>query len=87
MSAEKVGAGKPWYVTAAQLDESSRYCTCCGRDLTGHAIRMLELDQRNQTYHDYWDVPEDQSQGCFPFGLACAKKQIKLANAKRASTP
>jgi hypothetical protein len=54
-------------------------CTKCNEPLTGHAIRMLELDQRTQTYHDNGDVPEDRSQGWFPFGLKCAKREIAKA--------
>lgn len=52
-------------------------CTCCNRELYGHACRFLELDQRDQTYHDRMDVPTDRSQGWFPFGLACARRIIK----------
>jgi hypothetical protein len=57
------------------LDHANRYCTCCGRELK-RKFRWLELDQRTDTYHDAGDVPQDRSQGWFPFGLACAKKQI-----------
>ena len=68
----------PWYVTAQQLGPSNadRVCTCCDRDLTGHAVRMLELDQRTNTYHDFGDVPPEESQGWFPFGLKCAKRKL-----------
>lgn len=74
---------KPQYGTYQELSEGERYCTCCERDLSGHAFRWLELDQRTDTYHDFQDVPEDRSQGWFPFGLTCARKKIKEANAKR----
>lgn len=80
---ETVLKSKPLWIAAYELPEGERYCTCCERDLTGHAGRMLELDQRTNTYHDFCDVPEDQSQGWFPFGLACARKKIKQARAKR----
>jgi len=72
---------KPFYCTAASLGEGERYCTCCERDLTGHAVRMLELDQRTDTYHDLGGVPEANSQGWFPFGLTCAKKLVKAHRA------
>lgn len=75
-----------WNIIATDLGESERYCTCCGRDLTGHAARMLELDQRTDTYHDFRDVPGDRSQGWFPFGLTCAKKKIAEALHTRAET-
>lgn len=65
---------KPQFGTFTELSEGERYCTCCKRDLSGHAFRWLELDQRDQTYHDRGDVPPDKSQGWFPFGLQCAKK-------------
>ena len=54
---------KPQYGTFTELSPSERYCTCCGKDLSGHAFRWLELDQRTQTYHDRGDVPADRSQG------------------------
>jgi hypothetical protein len=72
-----------WNIAAYELREGERYCTCCERDLTGGAGRMLELDQRTDTYHDFGDVPEEKSQGWFPFGLTCARKKIKEAKAKR----
>lgn len=73
----------PWWIAAYELGLGNRSCTCCERDLTGHAGRMLELDQRTDTYHDFRDVPEDRSQGWFPFGLTCARKKIKEAAARR----
>lgn len=72
-----------WNIAVTALGEHGRYCTCCERDLTGHAARMLELDQRTDTYHDFRDVPEDKSQGWFPFGLTCAKKKVAEAIAVR----
>jgi len=78
-------ASKPWNMAAYQLPTRERYCTCCDRDLSGGAVRMLELDQRTDTYHDFSDVPEANSQGWFPFGLTCARKKIKEAKAARAN--
>ena len=73
----------PWFRSAVSLGRlSDRYCTCCDHPLKGHAVRMLELDQRTQTYHDFGGVPEDKSQGWFPFGLKCAKNKIEQARAK-----
>jgi len=65
-----------WYMAAYELTEGERYCTCCKRDLSGHSVRMLELDQRTNTFHDFRDVPEDSSQGWFPFGMTCARKLV-----------
>lgn len=73
----------PWYCTAASLGVGNQFCTCCERDLTGHAVRLLELDQRTQTYHDFGGVPADRSQGWFPFGLKCAKKKIAEARGRQ----
>ena len=72
---------KRWNETAERLNEGERFCTCCHRDLSGHAVRMLERDNRIQGFHDFGGVPEDESQGSFPFGLACAKKQLTLSDA------
>ena len=66
----------PHYGTFSELPPSDRYCTCCRRELTGHAFRWLELDQRTNTYHDLGGVPEELSQGWFPFGIQCAKKLV-----------
>jgi hypothetical protein len=55
-------------------------CTCCARSLKGN-VAWLEQDQRDNTYHDRGDVPSDQSQGWFPFGITCATKLNKLARA------
>ncbi len=82
LAAPAFSKAKPWYCTASSLDAAARYCTCCERDLSGGAVRMLELDQRTDTYHDIRGVPEDQSQGWFPFGLTCAKKQLAAHRAK-----
>ncbi len=61
---------------ASEIAESNRYCTECDKRLSGK-VAWLELDQRTDTYHDHGDVPSDQSQGWFPFGLDCAKKLLK----------
>lgn len=74
----------PWFGKSSDLPTSERYCTCCGKELSA-AFRYLELDRRNQTYHDLGNVPADKSQGWFPFGLTCAKKLVKQAAAKAAA--
>lgn len=48
-------------------------CTNCGKPL-GRRIVWLELDQRDGTYHWSRDVPDEFSQGWFPFGLDCAAR-------------
>jgi hypothetical protein len=78
-------AAKPVYGTFSELPEGGRQCTCCERDLSGHAFRWLELDRRTDTYHDLGGVPADKSQGWFPFGLTCAKKLVAAHKAKAAN--
>jgi hypothetical protein len=36
----------------------------------------LELDTVNGTYHEPGSVPPERSQGLFPFGAHCAKKEL-----------
>ena len=48
----------PWYKQA----EFGDTCARCGEALSGR-VRMLELDQRDWTYHERQDVPEEKSQG------------------------
>ena len=67
---------------ASDLRKLERFCTCCEKPLKGK-IRWLELDQRNYTYHDFRDVPEDRSQGWFYFGMTCAKNLVAEAKAAR----
>lgn len=49
-------------------------CQRCGRRLDPDQIVWLEMDQRTDTYVDpaIVRVPDEQSQGCFPFGADCA---------------
>lgn len=63
---------------ASALPTDNHACICCGRRLRGR-FAWLELDQRTDTFHDRGDVPEDRSQGWFPFGLTCARKKLKGA--------
>jgi hypothetical protein len=53
----------------------TEHCTCCGRSLNRKRIAWLELDQRDDTYHARQDIPSEKSQGWFPFGQSCARKQ------------
>lgn len=72
-----------WNCKASDLNEGERYCTCCERDLSGHAVRMLEQNSVTREFHDFKDIPEAESQGWFPFGLKCAEKLVKAAAARR----
>jgi hypothetical protein len=67
---------------ASETEAANRFCTCCERPLGG-TVAWLELDQRTDTYHDFGDVPEECSQGWFPFGMTCARKLLREAEARR----
>lgn len=71
---------------AAEMEASSRMCTACCRPLRGK-IAWLEFDQRIDAYHDFGDVPDDKSQGWFPFGLTCARKAVARASRVLAKAP
>ena len=62
-------------ILANQLTESLRFCTECGKPLSGK-VALLEFNHRTSTYHDYGDVPAEFSQGGFSFGIACARRRI-----------
>ena len=64
------------------MTEDPIRCECCGKVLTG-ALVYLELDQRNNTFHDFGGIPPEKNQGGFPFGAACARKMRRQAKAKR----
>lgn len=51
-------------------------CQRCGKILDHNDIVWLDLDLRDSTYHDI-PLPEEFSQGGFPFGKACAKTVLK----------
>lgn len=61
---------------ASDLAPDQRYCTCCERQLKAK-FAWLELDQRTNTYHDKGGVPAEKSQGWFPFGMTCARNQLR----------
>lgn len=50
------------------------YCEKCGRELNPKRIVWLELNCMTGLYHREGEVPEEDSQGWFPFGPDCAKK-------------
>jgi hypothetical protein len=51
----------------------ANFCECCGKKLDDAKIVWLELDTRTDEYTSD-AVPEEYSQGAFPFGAGCAKK-------------
>lgn len=78
-----LGMAKPRVIGDALIDlnASDRWCTCCQKPISGR-FAWLELDQRTDTYHDRKDIPEDNSQGWFPFGMTCAQNKLKEADSK-----
>jgi hypothetical protein len=65
------------------LEQSRQYardygrpnCDRCGEELHPDRTVWLELNHRTGKYTTE-DVPEEESQGCFPFGVACSKRVI-----------
>lgn len=56
-------------------------CHQCGETLRGRVV-WLEMNARTTTYHaNEGEVSPEESQGCFPFGAACAR--TVLANGGR----
>ena len=52
------------------------FCQRCAKSLNVNKIHWLELSITDGAYHE--EVPAGHlSQGYFPFGLACAKTQLK----------
>ena len=63
---------------ASEIVASERRCHCCDRTLKGK-VAWLELDQRDNTFHDRGGVPPQSSQGWFAFGMACARQHLARA--------
>lgn len=47
-------------------------CERCRERLAPARVRWLELDTVSNRYHIPGEVAAGRSQGCFPFGVACA---------------
>ena len=55
-------------------------CVRCGAKLDEKLIVWLELDNTTGIYHQIGNtlvVLEENSQGAFPFGSACAQRQLR----------
>lgn len=61
------------------------YCERCGEKLNPKKIKWLELNcvTGEWTDPDVTKVPEEESQGGFPFGIACAKQVLKTGQLVR----
>lgn len=55
------------------------YCERCGEELNPSRAVWLELNMDTGVYHKEGTVPQEQSQGCFTFGAACARRELKVA--------
>ena len=53
-------------------------CTMCDRKLEPDSAVWLEMDCYTNHFHDPESdpVPLDRTQGCYPFGAACAQKML-----------
>lgn len=49
-------------------------CTCCGKKLKQQSATWLECSFVTNKYYIDNVVPQQESQGYFPFGITCAKK-------------
>ena len=59
------------------MDNEAKYCNCCGRKLNDAKTDWLELSFRTNVWYLPGECPQDESQGCFPFGKACARKTLR----------
>jgi hypothetical protein len=60
-------------------------CERCGEKLNPAAMKWLELNMNTGRYSDPEVTPlrEDESQGCFTFGVACAAAVLKAGGSNR----
>lgn len=54
------------------MGQNKTCCERCGAQLYQDNTIWLELNCRTGTDHPVGTVPEDESQGVFPFGRGCA---------------
>lgn len=64
-------------MTNTTTDTAPVYCEHCDRKLNPAKIAWLELNNVTNRYHPEGVVPEDDSQGMFPFGTTCARKVLQ----------
>ena len=66
------------------------FCERCGEQLSRDSAVWLELNKWSGRFYQVGSVKEEDSQGCFPFGSACARdvlnnkgKNLPIRHAKR----
>ncbi len=65
-------------MTTTSTPTEAIHCEHCDRKLNPDKITWLELNNHTNTYHAEGDeVPEEESQGMFAFGSACAKTILR----------
>jgi hypothetical protein len=57
--------------------EDAIYCNCCGRELDPRKAVWLELSFETGRWYPEAKCPPDESQGHFPFGVACARSVMR----------
>jgi hypothetical protein len=61
----------------AEFPNDTFRCACCEQELNPKTLVWLELSFKTGEYAKPGEVPEDESQGCFTFGRACARRALK----------
>lgn len=69
-----------------QLDAmyAEKGCECCGRKLNPKRMAWLERSFATGRWYKPGECPEAESQGAFPFGIACARKTLAQQEEKAA---
>ena len=66
------------------LQAEETYCAHCSRVLDSNKITWLEVSFKTGRWYEAGKCPEEESQGGFPHGAACARavlrKQTALTN-------
>ncbi len=59
-------------------------CNCCGRKLNPKTMVWLEVSFRTGKRYKPGECPEDESQGAFAYGAACARRVLREQRELRA---
>jgi hypothetical protein len=64
------------------MNNDGKHCECCGRKLHEGRMAWLEKSFKTNRWYEPGECPPDESQGCFPFGKACARNAMRDQNGK-----